>query len=231
MEMEAGNSVVLGEWRLLPERVALHQPTGTLVVADLHVGYCRERTLRGDAVPVPAIDAEMAPLLRAWNREKARGLVIAGDLVEKSRPDLIQALGNWLECSGIRMEGLVRGNHDGAKSTWDFPILPDGHPVGRHSIWHQYPRISEPLVHGHEHPALPLLGLGLVPCFLFSEQRLILPAYSQDAAGGNIFRRKDIQELRAMRCVAVAGKRVEELGTVEEIEKNLLGQRWSRKKR
>lgn len=231
MESEPVHGILVGEWKLLPERVALHQPTATLVVADLHVGYCRERSLRGDAVPVPTLEEELAPLLRAWNREKPQRLVIAGDLVEKARPDLVQALGDWFLRSGIRMEGLVLGNHDGTKNRWPMPLLAEGHLVGRHAIWHQHPELPGPVVHGHEHPALALPGLGLVPCFLLSDQRLILAAYSQDASGGNIFRRKDVDELRAMRCLAVAGNRVEDLGTVGEVEAHLVGRKRARNNR
>lgn len=231
MVTNSPQSVELGEWKLLPERVALHLPTGTLIAADLHVGYGRERTLRGDAVPIPSLEDELGPLLAAWIREKPNRLVIAGDLVEKARPDLLAALGEWFSRSGIRLEGLIRGNHDGAKSRWPLPLLPEGFLVGRHAIWHQHPGTPDAVVHGHEHPAVALPSLGMVPCFLLDEQRLILAAYSQDASGGNILRRKDIDELRAMRCVAVAGRRVENLGTVRELEAHLGQASKTRKKR
>ncbi len=231
MAIDSPKSVELGEWKLLPERVALHLPTGTLIAADLHVGYGRERTLRGDAVPIPSLEDELGSLLAAWSREKPNRLVIAGDLVEKARPDLLSALAEWFSRSGIRLEGLVRGNHDGGKSRWPLPLLPEGFLVGRHAICHEYPGTPGPVVHGHEHPAVALPGLGLVPCFLLDERRLVLAAYSQDATGGNILRRKDIDELREMQCLAVAGTRVENLGTVLELEAHLGAPRRTRNKR
>lgn len=225
MKDPAPHSIEIGEWKLLPERMALHLGTGSLVVADLHLGYSRERANRGDAVPVPTLDEELAPLRAAWRREQPNSLIFAGDLVEKARTDLARAAGAWLQQEGIRVAGLVRGNHDGHRVSWPFPVLPDGHPLGRYQIWHHWPNTRIPVVHGHEHPALPLPGLGLVPCFLLDESRLVLPAYSCDAAGGNIFRRKDLPDIRSMNCLAVAGTRVENLSTVGDLEKALVSRK------
>ncbi|MBY0233221.1 MAG: hypothetical protein K2W96_28395, partial [Gemmataceae bacterium] len=68
-----------GEWELSPARFALHLPTRTAVVADLHLGYGRVRHRGGDAVPAPTIAEEMAPLAGVER------LLVAGDLFEDGR--------------------------------------------------------------------------------------------------------------------------------------------------
>lgn len=231
MTPPAYQSQTIGPWRFLPERMVLHVPTGTLVVADLHLGYSRERANRGDAVPIPSLREELAPLLTVWLREKPESILIAGDLVEKPRLDLIQAIGDWRQNNSVSIRGLVTGNHDGKGKKWPFPVFPEGFHLGETLVIHapdSKPINNRPILHGHEHPAVPLPGLGLIPCFLVGESRLILPAYSRDASGGNVFRRKDWLEVESMTCLAIAGQAVENLGTLTGLKNCLIPARNTR---
>src|SRR5207248_4306827 len=76
---------VLGDWLLTPQRVAVHLPSATGVVADLHLGYGQARRASGEAVPAPPLAAQLAPLRRALALHGARRLVVAGDLLEEAR--------------------------------------------------------------------------------------------------------------------------------------------------
>jgi metallophosphoesterase superfamily enzyme len=51
---------VLDDWLLTPERAALHVPTATAVIADLHLGYAQARQQCGDAVPTADLDQQLA---------------------------------------------------------------------------------------------------------------------------------------------------------------------------
>ena len=42
------------DWLLTPARVAIHTPTRTAVLADLHLGYAEARHRTGEAVPLRA---------------------------------------------------------------------------------------------------------------------------------------------------------------------------------
>ena len=99
--------LVWGPWKCLPEKLLIHVPTGMAVVADLHLGY---RGGDGDTLD-DSLNKVMAPLLRAWRREKPRGLVIAGDLVDQPGKKLFAAIhqgcpgGNSPGETGIGREG------------------------------------------------------------------------------------------------------------------------------
>src|SRR5262249_16265008 len=62
--------------------VAVHTPTATAVVADLHLGYHAARRRRGEAVPVPALGDVLAPLAAVLRRRSLRRIVVAGALFE-----------------------------------------------------------------------------------------------------------------------------------------------------
>jgi metallophosphoesterase superfamily enzyme len=233
---------VLCDWLLAPERVAVHLPTRTAVVADLHLGYAEARRRRGEAVPSESVTELLEPLRRVKQQHAARQLVIAGDLLEDGdcRETLADFL-EWLDRSEIDRIAVVPGNHDlGLEASLDvksrLPVYPQGVEVGEWRILHgegSLPNI--PIVHGHFHPCLrwspksranrPRFTRGRFapntidgPCYLSGPQRLILPAYSKEASGVNILPERC---WRALRCHAVAGNRVLDLGEVSTLRRRL----------
>src|SRR5947209_7004770 len=105
----------LNDWALTPERAALHLPSGTAVVADLHLAYGQARRRRGEAVPAPRLATYLAPLAAALARHGARRLVVAGDLLEDGRcatAEVVAELRGWLGEAGVELVGVVKGNHD-----------------------------------------------------------------------------------------------------------------------
>src|SRR5205085_3477429 len=101
------------DWLLTPERAALHLPTGTAVVADLHLGYDQVRRRGGEAVPAVGLEEALAALGAVVFRHDVRRLVIAGDLFEDGRcAGQAAELLNWLAAAGVELVGLVPGNHD-----------------------------------------------------------------------------------------------------------------------
>ena len=74
---------ILGDWLLLPKRFALHEPSGTAVLADLHLGYSAARQRLGDAIPLRGVEEELAPLIAAAAVHPIHALVVAGDLFER----------------------------------------------------------------------------------------------------------------------------------------------------
>src|SRR3954468_10555678 len=76
---------VCADWILTPYRAAIHTPTATAVVADLHLGYSRTRQGGGDAVPCGGLQETMADLTLLFQQFAPRRLIIAGDLLEHGR--------------------------------------------------------------------------------------------------------------------------------------------------
>src|SRR5262249_57997794 len=104
---------VLDDWLLTAERAAIHLPTSTAVIADLHLGYAQTRRRGGEALPLPRADEGLAALRGAVANSGVRRLVIAGDLVEAGPWDAVLAeLRGWLRATRIELAGIVPGNHD-----------------------------------------------------------------------------------------------------------------------
>jgi uncharacterized protein len=206
------------DWLLTPQRAAVHLPTATAVVADVHAGYGEARRRRGEAVPLPGLDEPLAALRPLLAAAAVRRLVIAGDLFEDAySPHLAEELLTRLGAAGVELLAVVPGNHDrGLAAGGLLPVRPDGVSLGRWLVVHGDGRLPDgPLVHGHFHPGLRLGGL-LAPCFLVGAGRIVLPALSADAAGGNVLGQRRWRTYRG--CVP-AGDRVLDFGCLEDLKK------------
>jgi metallophosphoesterase superfamily enzyme len=213
--------IVLHDWLLTPERVAVHQPSRTAVVADLHLGYDRARRRGGDAVPGVPVAAQMAGVLAALRRHAVPRLAVAGDLLEDDRcRDVLDEFRAWLAGSGITLAGVVPGNHDGCAlraNTEDLPVFPEGLALGGWRVVHGDGVVPEGrVVQGHEHPRAEWrAGVG-GPCYLVGAARLVLPACSPDAAGVNVI---GARRWRAFRCYVIAGDQILDFGPLAGMKK------------
>src|SRR6516165_8775217 len=101
------------DWLLTPQRMAVHVPTKTAVLADMHLGYGEARRRAGDAVPEPDWHSIKKNLSVTFGRYDIRRLAFAGDLVEDPRSSQ-QALEflSWLSSSQMELVGIAPGNHD-----------------------------------------------------------------------------------------------------------------------
>jgi putative SbcD/Mre11-related phosphoesterase len=174
------------DWQLTPQRVAIHLPTATAVAADLHLGYQEARQRSGDAIPIVDVATQLAPLTRALTDGNVQSLVIAGDMFERSfDAEIWRVFRICVSRSGVRFLGLIPGNHDRGcdKAPSDLPILSDGLAVGRWQILHGDGLLpTTPVVIGHHHPCVLRRGRK-IPCYLANEHCLVLPAFSNEAAG------------------------------------------------
>ncbi len=180
-----GPSTTAEIWEPTPEGGMLHRAERVAVVADLHLGYEWARGAAGDCVPPHSLAEAVARLEKLLDRAPIATLIVAGDLVESHRPcrrteaDL-RRLADWLELRGVRMV-LLRGNHDRTR-----PEAPDCLVVDGWTIAHGHrPIEGDRTISGHFHPVLRVEGIS-APCFLIGPDRIILPAFSANAAGCDV---------------------------------------------
>ena len=200
------------EWLLTPERAAIHLPSSTAIIADLHLGYDLARCRSGDAVPITPLDEQWAPLEKLFSCHTVARMVIAGDLVEKWHGDQMACLiRDWLHHWKVELVGIVPGNHDSSiDRVGSAPIFEIGFPVGNWLVIHGDKNVPVGnVVLGHYHPSVRWRRHLTAPCFLFRNDRLVLPAFSKDAAGGNVFGNR---QWRGHQCFVVAGSRVLDFG-------------------
>src|SRR5262245_407184 len=172
-----------GDWLLTPARAAILGDTA--VVADLHLGYGRVRRQRGEAVPVPTVAEELEPLARVVREYWVRRIVVAGDLFEDGRSRPEDEVLAWLEANAVEMT-VVPGNHDRGLRGSRLRVV-EGVEVGGWHVVHGDGELpAGRVVQGHEHPWLRWRPGVEGPCYLVRDDHLVLPAYSADAAGGNV---------------------------------------------
>jgi metallophosphoesterase superfamily enzyme len=203
MEKES-TTIAFGGWQLCPERGAIHPGERTAVVADVHLGYEWARGEAGDSVLAHSYDETRDRLTRLLSRADSpiTRLVVAGDLVESPRRCRrtaadVDRLRRWLGDRGVELIAL-QGNHDppprpvsgAGRSSADGP-----RPaltglatieVGGWTIGHGHrPIPGERTISGHLHPILRW-GRIAAPSFLVGPDRIILPAFSANAAGWDV---------------------------------------------
>jgi len=210
------------EWLLDASRLAIHLPTRTVVVADLHLGYEGARQRLGEAIPSVDLAEVLHPLETAMIRENTHRLIIAGDLFENVRlggKHLVDGFRQWLVSREIELLGVVPGNHDRGWAEMDLPMEPEGITLGGWRVVHgDQPLPRGRVIQGHEHPLLRLPRGAEGPCFLTRPNHIVLPAYTREAAGVNVmaFRRWEDYE-----CQVIAGDEVLGFGTITDLRSRL----------
>jgi len=202
--------LVPGLW-LDARRAVFLAETGTLAVADLHLGYAWAHRAGGNLLPINAGE-DTLPRLRELIADYApRELVILGDIVHAAvaAVALIEEVRALAALAAIVPLRLIAGNHDA-----DLPLLLrragiDGEIIRElqaapHLLLHGDENDETlatahtaatrerggRIIFGHEHPALSLSDgvttSARCPCFLVAEDALVLPAFSMWAAGSNV---------------------------------------------
>lgn len=211
-----------------PDRAVFHGPSGTVLVADLHLGFEWVQRARGQLIPLGRPDDVPARLRALVARWRAHRVVVLGDVVHGD------ARVEGVRCALAAMLGMlpglewhvVLGNHDrGLASVLPGLGLP-GVTYGlewREAGWlgvhgDRWPTSEEGVrvVSGHEHPMVDVGRSGTgevrVPAFVVGDRGVILPAFSPWAAGSVVGRRPMLGEwarqLGAASYVACMGRRL-----------------------
>ena len=187
MNMTAHPFTLAGEiLHALPSGALWHPDSKTLTVSDLHFGKSDRIARRGGTLIPPYENTETLQKLDADITRHAPDIVIClGD----SFDDLMgaQALDDGHRATLTRLQAgrqwiWIEGNHDPGPVDLGGTHLAEttlGNIAMRHIATPATPEAS-----GHYHPKLGLPGAGRArPCFVYDQDRLILPAYGTYTGG------------------------------------------------
>jgi uncharacterized protein len=208
----AGNTLML-----LPERVVFLPEFDTLLVADVHIGKATSFRQLGVPVPSGTTQETLSVLTRLIQGLDVRRVIFLGDFLHSARslaPDTRATLHRWRELHGQVELTLVRGNHD--HRAGDPPASLDiqsvSEPLALHGLalsHHPRPMAGAFVLAGHLHPCVSVGGRAhdwhRLPCFWFSDQVGVLPAF------GAFTGMQAIRAQRGERVFAAAPDRVFEL--------------------
>lgn len=200
-----------GLW-LDARRAVFLAETRTLAVADLHLGYAWTHRASGNLLPVGAPEDTVDRLKQLIADYAPEELILAGDIVHGFAPTgpVREELRRLVKETGTQTRlRLIAGNHDG----WLPEFLDEAgcnHPVeteiaaGRHLFLHGHAADDRQanarlqaarqrhgrVIFGHEHPAMVLSGgvatSARCPCFLISDDAVVLPAFSAWSSGTDV---------------------------------------------
>ena len=190
---------------LLPERAIFWQEPRYLLLADTHLGKAGHFRKHGAPIPRAVHVRDLAILTELVQRWSPRALVILGDLFHSALNNEWLDVEQWLEQHSPLSVVLIKGNHDILpEAVYRHPTLtvhPEAWQVGPFLLTHQ--PVVEPVLGrgglrippthddepypynlaGHIHPGVHVgIGLGQrvkLPCFYFTPQIGLLPAFGQ----------------------------------------------------
>jgi len=186
------------KWLLSPHGAIYHADEKIAVIADLHLGYTETRGRSGDCIPAVHDTAELRLLNQFLHSVEVRTLIIAGDILEsplsaRGGNSLLDQFTQWLDTAGVNAV-YVSGNHDPAYHS----NFVDYYELNGWCIHHGH--LANPSSHarnqitGHLHPVIRMQNRTF-KTFLVAGNHIILPAFSQNAAGVNFLQHDNMLKL------------------------------------
>ena len=190
-----------------PERCLLWEEENTLIVADLHLGKSGHFRKSGIGIPQSIYKADLQRLMAQLYLYKVDRLIIAGDLTHSTANKELDLFLKWRKDFSLLHIDLVKGNHDILADSWyeEAAIkvstwkMKTGPFIFLHDLKAEKDLTAEEKglyrFTGHLHPAINLKGKGKqslkFPCFYFTNEYCILPAFSRFTAGFKVNPEKD----------------------------------------
>ncbi|MGB3005561.1 MAG: ligase-associated DNA damage response endonuclease PdeM [Chitinophagaceae bacterium] len=185
-----------------PERCILWEEENTLILADLHLGKSGHFRKAGIAVPQTLYKADLQRLIAQLYLYKVERIIIAGDFTHSTYNKELDLFLKWRKDFSSLHIDLVKGNHDILDNTWykeaNIKISNWKLKVGPFIFLHdlnaekKLTKEEEKLYRftGHLHPGIKLKGQGRqslkFPCFYFTKNYCILPAFSRFTGTYNV---------------------------------------------
>jgi len=198
-DLDHGLDLPPAHLRLMPERAVFEPASGTLFVADVHLGKAAVFRARGIPVPHGTSAETLDRLAAAVARCGATRLVVLGDFLhakESQSASTMAALAAWRDAHPGLDCLVVEGNHDRhagqVQATFGFRTLDGPWVAGALRGVHDPAEASVPglwTLAGHVHPVVRLRGRHdrlRLPCFWLRDRVLTLPAFGAFTGGHEV---------------------------------------------
>ena len=178
-------------WELLPEKAIYWEERKTLIITDLHIGKSGHFRKAGIAAPATINTKNFKRLGKLIQNKQPSTLLILGDLFHSKANREWLEFEEWLENFDELDIQLVTGNHDLLHQTFYesanisvFETLELDDFLFVHNPNDSFePDSNATVVAGHIHPGISIKGKGRqslrFPCFLFSDEKILLPAFGE----------------------------------------------------
>ena len=189
MEYKIENITVAEEsLELHPLKAIFWKKKNTLIIADVHVGKVTHFINAGIPLPGKAAKENFERLNCLLNWYKPKELIVIGDLFHSAENDEWLMFSQFIENHPETTVSLVMGNHEILEKTkykeLGLAVYKEAKLVAPFIFSHEPLEAVKPnyfCLAGHIHPGVKLNGNGLqslrLPCFYFSKNSAILPAF------------------------------------------------------
>lgn len=168
---------------LLSQKAIFWKKKELLIVSDLHLGKAGHFRKHGIPVSGKIHTHDLSILENLLKDHSPRQVLLLGDLFHSLRnnewDDFLQFLAVFEETRFT----LVRGNHDIMSEYPESLKMVDEEIIRPFSFTHQKQNSAYYNISGHVHPGYRVRGLAregvTVPCFYFSKNHAIMPAFGQ----------------------------------------------------
>ena len=186
---------------LSAQRCIYWEEEKALIVSDLHIGKTGHFRKSGIAVPQSVFKEDLQRLVALIDFFRPQQVIAVGDLFHSHANKELELFQRWREDFPALHFHLVKGNHDILKQSW--------YPQAGITVWekslqlqniyfsheHCAPQRDAYSFCGHLHPGIELNGMGKqslrFPCFYFSSDHCILPAFSRFTGIALVQQKKD----------------------------------------
>jgi uncharacterized protein len=175
---------------LSPQRVMFWEETATLIASDLHLGKIGHFRKSGIALPQELMKQDLIRLFDLLQHFRPKKVLIVGDLFHSQQNKELDWFSRWRNDMAHLDFKLVKGNHDVLDDAWyaenSIDVCSEWQERNLHFVHEQIaPQPLDENIHavvsGHIHPGITISGAGRqslrLPCFYFSKQACILPAF------------------------------------------------------
>lgn len=212
-----------------PEGALVWPHEGTIVVADLHLGYEATRARSGDHLPEWSLQDVQKRLAKLFQAMDVKRVVVAGDVTESKvamsgRISILQQFQDWLESQGVEAI-LLAGNHD--RMIHSRTAFHQSYVVHGWLVHHGHQSFTTPdkgvigQITGHLHPVIKWQGRTF-RTFISSPGRVILPAFTGDAAGLDLLAAGTLGEAPAdSHCWVCSDSEVLDFGILHNLRSKL----------
>lgn len=176
---------------LTSERCMYWETAKALIISDLHFGKTGHFRKSGIPVPQAVYREDLQRLVTQVQYFQPRQLIVVGDLFHSNLNKELNLFKRWRSDFSELAIKLVKGNHDILHNDWyrevgldvynhdltiaDFTFI--------HDLADNFSERENYFFSGHLHPGISIKGAGKqtlhFPCFYFTENYCILPAFSR----------------------------------------------------
>ncbi len=175
---------------LHPLKAIFWQEENTLLLADFHLGKASHFRKHGIAVPQQVMFSNYAKFTSIVKSFPLTKVIFLGDLFHSDHNEEWEKFGALLNGFSQIDFALISGNHDimaeRQYEKFNIDVLQEPYPFGPFLLSH-HPMEEIPVdfynLAGHVHPGIRLKGKAhqslRLPCFYFSDNRGLLPAFGK----------------------------------------------------